>query len=373
MAGGTRHTNFCNNIEAYHKKKEEEQFYDFTIRDKDDTEVKSHKFILASQCDYFAGLFRFHSNCGETKFVNFSNDEIKICIEYLYTQKVNLTEKNVENVLMFADYINLADVRGICIDYIIKHIDQSNYGHVIGLSYKLDIKELIEAGVLFSAKTLGPQNINNLDTFSKDMINDFVRLQQEQVTIMTQGQWNFNVIKQWMTVTNDVVGFEARGSSVYSNDSNLFGPKFAIDGEVSNKHVMYFHSKLEMHPWLEVKFPFPVLISSVTIINRKDSCWGRLRNVEVRAGMTSVPEGFTAVYRGLQSNKKLEVNTRCGYFEGPARGFVSEGYTIVFDRPTLAQYITLQILEKQFLQINGLKINGGDLLNHKEPFLKENK
>ena len=373
MAGGTRHTNFCNNIEAYHKKKKEEQFYDFTIRDKDDTEVKSHKFILASQCDYFAGLFRFHSNCAETKFVNYSNDEIKICIEYLYTQKVNLTEKNVENVLMFADYINLTDVRGICIDYILKHIDQSNYGHVIGLGYKLQIKELIEAGVLFSAKNLGPQNINSLDTFSKDMINDVVRLQQEQVTIMTQVQWNFNVIKQWMTATNDAMGFEARGSSVYSNDSNQFGPKFAIDGEVSNKHVLYFHSKLEMHPWLEVKFPFPVLISTVTIINRKDSCWDRLRNVEVRAGMTPVPEGFTAHDRGLQSNKKLEVNTRCGYFEGPARGFVSEGYTIVFDRPIQAQYITLQILEEQFLQINGLKINGGDLLNHKEPFLKEKK
>ena len=82
MAGGTRHTNFSNNIEAYHMKKEEEQFYDFTIQDKDGMEVKSHKFILASQCDYFAALLRSHSNCRETKFVNFSNDEIKICIEY---------------------------------------------------------------------------------------------------------------------------------------------------------------------------------------------------------------------------------------------------------------------------------------------------
>ena len=110
----TRHMNFCDNIEAHHNKKKEEQFYDFIIRDKDGMEVKSHKFILASQCDYFADLFRFHSNCAETKFENFSNDEIKICIEYLYTQKVNLTEKNVENVLMFADYINLTDVHGIC-------------------------------------------------------------------------------------------------------------------------------------------------------------------------------------------------------------------------------------------------------------------
>ena len=188
------------------------------------------------------------------------------------------------------------------------------------------------------------------------MINDVVRLQQEQVTIMTQGQWNFNVIKQWMTATNDAMGFEARGSSVYSN-VNQFGPKFAIDGEVSNKNHLFFHSELEMHPWLEVKFPFPVLISSVTIINRKDSCWDRLRNVEVRAGMTPTSEGFTARDRGRHSNKKLEVNTRRRHLEGPARGFVSEGHTIVFDRPTLARHITLQILEKQFLQIKCLKIN----------------
>jgi len=370
MAGGTRHTNFCNNIEAYHKKKEEEQFYDFTIRDKDDLEVKSHKFILASQCDYFAALFRFHSNWRETKFVNFSNDEIKICIEYLYTQKVNLTERNVENVLMFADYINLTDVRGICIDHIIKHVDQSNSGHVIGLGYKLQIKQLVEAGV----KNLGPQDINSLDTFSKDMINDVVRLQQEQVTIMTQVQWKFNLIKQWLTAPDDVMGFEARGSSVYGkNNLHNWGPKFAIDGKVSNNDCFYFHSDLEMHPWLEVRFPSPVLISSVTIINRKNGCWARLRNVEVRAGMTPVPDGFTARDRGYHRDKKLQVNNQCGHFEGPVRGFVSEGHNIVFDRPTLAQYVTLQILDKEYLQINGLKINGGDLLNHKNVFKKEKK
>ena len=154
---------------------------------------------------------------------------------------------------------------------------------------------------------------------------------------------------------------------------NQFGPTFAIDGEVSNKNHLFFHSELEMHPWLEVKFTFPVLISCVTNINCKDSCWDRLRNVEVRDGMPPVPEEFTARNRGHHSNKKLEVSTRRGHFERPARGFVSEGHTIVFDRPTLPRYITLQILEKQFPQIKGLKIIGGDLLNHKEPFLKEKK
>ena len=34
-------------------------------------------------------------------------------------------------------------MREICINYIIKHIDQSNYGHVIALGNKLDIKVLL--------------------------------------------------------------------------------------------------------------------------------------------------------------------------------------------------------------------------------------
>ena len=46
MTESARHTNFCNNVRAYHNKREEEQFYDFTIRDKDGVEVKSHKLFL---------------------------------------------------------------------------------------------------------------------------------------------------------------------------------------------------------------------------------------------------------------------------------------------------------------------------------------
>ena len=84
--------------------------------------------------------------------------------------------------------------------------------------------------------------------------------------------------------------------------------------------------------------------------------------------MDPVPDGFTAQERGNDANKKLEVNSRCGYFAGPPDGFTVEGHVIMFDRPTLAQYITLQILGTGYLQINGLKINGGDLLNYNDRF-----
>ena len=79
--------------------------------------------------------------------------------------------------------------------------------------------------------------------------------------------------------------------------------------------------------------------------------------------MSPVPKGFTARERGNDANKKLEVNSRCGYFAGPAGRFIPGEHVIMFDQPTLAQYIALQILEAGYLQINGLRINGGNLLS----------
>ena len=158
--------NFCNNIKAYHEKREEEQFYDFTIKDKDGLGIQSHKFILASQSDYFAGLLRLDPTANETTFKDFSLDVIKNCIDYLYIHRVNLTCNNVQDVLEFADFINLQDVTDICTNYMINNIDQSNYALVIDLGNARGIDQLVEAGVFFVVRNLR-QNIDRLDDFIK--------------------------------------------------------------------------------------------------------------------------------------------------------------------------------------------------------------
>ena len=369
----SRSVYFCNNIKEYHNKREEEQFYDFTIKDKHGAEITSHKFILASQSEYFAALFRRDPTASETTFKDFSLDAIKECIEYLYCLEVNLTGSNVQDVMMFADYITLTDVIDICTDYIIKNIDRSNYANVINLGNSCGMYKLVEGGVLFAVRNL-TQDIDHFDECTKKMIVKVAdRQQQQPVTVMTTEQWKINRLKKFLLAPEEEIVFQARGSSVFdggpsSHQVNRWGPKLAINGEISNNDFFYFHSRHEMNPWLEVKFPCPVLISSVTVVNRMNGCRERLRNVEIRAGMSPVPEGFTAHKRGKDVSKKLEVNSRCGYFAGPAGRFIPEGHVIMFDQPTLAQYITLQILEAGYLQINGLKINGGDLLNYNDRF-----
>jgi hypothetical protein len=47
-----------------------------------------------------------------------------------------------------------------------------------------------------------------------------------------------------------------------------YGPQFAIDGEIAQKWLSFFHSDEELLPWLQVAFPNETKISSVKITNR---------------------------------------------------------------------------------------------------------
>lgn len=193
---------------------------------------------------------------------------------------------------------------------------------------------------------------------------------------MTGDEWNINLLRNSLSRLSlgSLEGnvFHARSSSVCSvyeetAGVNVRGPSLAINGVLAAGNTV-FVSQLENHPWLEVKFPSPVLISSVTVFQHQDGFRRGLRNLEVRAGIEPVPDGFTVNDRGQNGNKKLEANSRCGYFAGPADRFIPEGHVIMFDKPTLAQYITLQILDTEHLQVNGIKINKGDLLNYQGYF-----
>ncbi|KAJ7361903.1 hypothetical protein OS493_014549 [Desmophyllum pertusum] len=191
---------------------------------------------------------------------------------------------------MFADYINLTDVTEICTNYIIKNIDLSNYAHVIELGNTRGMVKLVEAGVLFAARNMRRRNIICLDEFSKEMIIKAATSQQERVTVMTGEQWLINRLnKYFLSSPEDKVAFQVRCSSVYQDRPVCWSPKFAINGNISDHNTDFFASYSERHPWLEVKLPSPVLISSVTIVNRQNSCRERLRNVEIRAGMEPVP------------------------------------------------------------------------------------
>ncbi len=91
---------------------------------------------------------------------------IKKCLDFLYTHEINLKDGNVQDVLIFVNYIDFPDVIDICTDFIIKNIDKSNWGHVINLGAAHGMDKLVEAGVFYAVRNFR-QSLKELDDLTK--------------------------------------------------------------------------------------------------------------------------------------------------------------------------------------------------------------
>ena len=84
-------------------------------------------------------------------------------------------------------------------------------------------------------------------------------------------------------------------------------------------------------------------ISGVEIVTRPGCCAERVRDIEVRAGMDPVPNGFKG---------RLTINRKVATFDGPADANLKT-YRITFDKPLLAKYVSLQRMKEDVtLEIN---------------------
>merc|ERR1719244_491752 len=134
----------------------------------------------------------------------------------------------------------------------------------------------------------------------------------------------------------------ARSSSEYARG---YGALKAIDGKISKEHLNFFGSQWEDYPWLELSMT-EGYIQGVEIVTRPGCCADRVRNIEFRAGMDPVTNGFKG---------KLTVNTKVATFVGPSDGNLKT-YRVDFDESVLAKYVTLQKMEAGYLEINEIRM-----------------
>ena len=74
----------------------------------------------------------------------------------------------------------------ICIDFIIKNIDKSNFCFVINFGNAHGMEKLVMAGVFFAVR----QGFNDVDAFTKEMItrmiSEFADMQKQEVAIISR-------------------------------------------------------------------------------------------------------------------------------------------------------------------------------------------
>ncbi|CAH3167214.1 unnamed protein product [Porites evermanni] len=100
MAGGTRHTNFCDNIEAYHNKKKEEQFYDFIIRDKDVPDVFSSWLSCSFIKKEREAVVHYSSYNREIKIHGYAKQQTAWWCFFFQLQRVNSSNQEWQEELV---------------------------------------------------------------------------------------------------------------------------------------------------------------------------------------------------------------------------------------------------------------------------------
>ena len=115
-----------------------------------------------------------------------------------------------------------------------------------------------------------------------------------------------------------------------------------------------FISENEMYPWLQLTMTDTFSISGVKISTRPSGFYFRFKHIEVRAGMSNLPNDFKG---------KLKNNELVGFYRGPAIK-ESQIITISFGRSIMAKYITIQHTGNQ---TNYLEVNEVTMITGKNP------
>ncbi len=135
--------------------------------------------------------------------------------------------------------------------------------------------------------------------------------------------------------------FVATSSSVYQDNPTKYGPLVAIDGLVQNNNNVFI-SKNEKKPWIQLDFGRQVQVHSVEVTNRKDSSGERFKNVRFHVS------DYAATGNGE------DIGENCAKFIGPSSTGAVE--TITCDRPKWGRYLSIQLKDTQYLQINEIKV-----------------
>ncbi|KAM9340226.1 kelch-like protein 10 [Symphorus nematophorus] len=112
---------------VYNDLRLEGHFCDAVIKVKD-VEFPVHKVILCKCSPYFRALFIHWSTPDKKVFEipGLSPDMMQLIIEFAYTGFLSITERNVQELLMAADQLNVMDVVQACCDFLAEQLCPEN-------------------------------------------------------------------------------------------------------------------------------------------------------------------------------------------------------------------------------------------------------
>jgi hypothetical protein len=126
----------------------------------DEAEAKTfhlHYNIVAESSKYFAAF----STPKSRTISEVDSDSLSLCMQFMYLGDLNdaecahkLTHDNVAAVLHCADILQIDTLTNLCIKYLGRNLDHSNYEQVMAIADRFNNRELKKSARLFEPKTL---------------------------------------------------------------------------------------------------------------------------------------------------------------------------------------------------------------------------
>lgn len=92
--------------------------------------IKAHKIILSSASSYFkalfAGGFRENRFCDEVFVDHISHSVLKSIIDFIYTNRINIKETNVQSLLVASKMLQVEDIVNACCVFMYLNMDATN-------------------------------------------------------------------------------------------------------------------------------------------------------------------------------------------------------------------------------------------------------
>ncbi|WKX93975.1 hypothetical protein Q1695_011327 [Nippostrongylus brasiliensis] len=118
------------------------------------TSIRAHKLVLAAASPYFRETLssRSYASSNEIRIVveDIDGKTLRVLVDYMYTGRIDISEKNVRVLFGAAKILQLDPVLGECTRYLIEHLNISNWMEEADFAKAHGCTELEDAAVLFA-------------------------------------------------------------------------------------------------------------------------------------------------------------------------------------------------------------------------------
>ena len=125
------HRSFNRIVESFKRMaefRERDQFTDVVLV-AGDKEIRAHKVVICSLCDYFSAMFTGELAETRQNVVTLNNIEpeaLEALINYAYTSELEIRVDNVESLLASSSILQIKDIRDACCEFMKSQLHPSN-------------------------------------------------------------------------------------------------------------------------------------------------------------------------------------------------------------------------------------------------------